>query len=477
MNFSGSNIFKKYARVLVSPGLESDEQAARIRAVQRDIVLPVKTLLVLALVYYFYFSNWLDPKAQPSNTREVAVETAGTLFLVYVAINVMTGIVLIYVKHLPLLLLQWMVFTVGLLDALLFASLCFFTGGYDSIIYWVFLGLILHNAASIPLATPQIVLNLCVTVSYILAGLVDMAVRKIEIGDAAFNKAFYQGTRHALDLDIQENPTEPFVMRVVILLLMTVCCFGVQAILEIQRRRYEEALEFAVRRAQLQTAGRLSAEIAHRLKNPLGIINNAAYTLNRSLSTEKASSREQIQIVREEVERADRILTELMDYARLAEGKVEKLDVVEELERAIVQVFPPAAQFDVKIERNYLPHLPALMMQRIHFSEVVVNILQNAREAVPPGGRISIQAHYEEDYTVVLTISDNGPGIPEDKVERIFEAYFTTKEKGTGLGLAIVKHNVEIYGGSVRVESKLGQGTLFRLKFPAKTLFKTTATS
>ncbi len=477
MNFSGSNIFEKYARVLVSPGLESSEQAARIRAVQRDIVLPVKTLLILALVYYFYFSNWLDPKAQPSNTREVAVETAGTLFLVYLAINVMAGIVLIYVKHLPLLLLQWMVFTVGLLDALLFASLCFFTGGYDSIIYWVFLGLIIHNAASIPLATPQIVLNLCVTVSYILAGLVDMAVRKIEIADAAFNKAFYQETRHALELDIQENPTEPFVMRIVILILMTICCFGVQAILEIQRRRYEDALEFAVRRAQLQTAGRLSAEIAHRLKNPLGIINNAAYTLNRSLAAEKASSREQIQIVREEVERADRILTELMDYARLAEGKVEKLDVVEELERAIVQVFPPAAKFDVKLERNYLPHLPALMMQRIHFSEVVVNILKNAREAVPAGGRITIQAHYEEDYNVVLTISDNGPGIPADKVERIFEAYFTTKEKGTGLGLAIVKHNVEIYGGSVRVESKLGHGTLFRLKFPAKTLFKSTSTS
>ena len=133
-------------------------------------------------------------------------------------------------------------------------------------------------------------------------------------------------------------------MRVVILLLMTICCFGVQAILDIQRRRYEENLEFAVRRAQLQTAGRLSAEIAHRLKNPLGIINNAAYTLNRSLSADKTSSREQIQIVREEVDRADRILTELMDYARLAEGKVEKLDVVEELERAIAEVLPPASR-------------------------------------------------------------------------------------------------------------------------------------
>ena len=71
-----------------------------------------------------------------------------------------------------------------------------------------------------------------------------------------------------------------------------------------------------------------------------------------------------------------------------------------------------------------------------------------------------------------VSIADDGPGIPSDKRERIFEAYYTTKEKGTGLGLATVKHNVELYGGSVRVESELGKGALFRLVFPAKTLLK-----
>jgi signal transduction histidine kinase len=71
----------------------------------------------------------------------------------------------------------------------------------------------------------------------------------------------------------------------------------------------------------------------------------------------------------------------------------------------------------------------------------------------------------------VVTIADNGPGIPAEKLDKIFEPYFTTKEKGTGLGLAIVKHNTELYNGAVEVESSLGEGTLFRVKLPAKTVF------
>jgi signal transduction histidine kinase len=73
---------------------------------------------------------------------------------------------------------------------------------------------------------------------------------------------------------------------------------------------------------------------------------------------------------------------------------------------------------------------------------------------------------------VEVTVRDTGPGIPPDKIERIFEAYYTTKERGTGLGLAIVKHNAELYGGHVRVESELGKGAQFTLLFPAKTLIK-----
>jgi len=111
-------------------------------------------------------------------------------------------------------------------------------------------------------------------------------------------------------------------------------------------------------------------------------------------------------------------------------------------------------------------------MQRSHFSESVANLLRNAREAVGKRGEILVQARCLRDYSVELVVRDNGPGIPPDKLERIFEAYYTTKERGTGLGLAIVKHNAELYGGGVRVRSELGKGAEFTLLFPAKTLIK-----
>ena len=105
-----------------------------------------------------------------------------------------------------------------------------------------------------------------------------------------------------------------------------------------------------------------------------------------------------------------------------------------------------------------------------------MNLLQNAREALGQKGGIFVTAGCRRDYSIEISVRDDGPGIPPDKTERIFEAYYTTKEKGTGLGLAIVKHNVELYGGTVQVESKSGQGAEFLLVFPAKALMKSLKT-
>jgi signal transduction histidine kinase len=85
---------------------------------------------------------------------------------------------------------------------------------------------------------------------------------------------------------------------------------------------------------------------------------------------------------------------------------------------------------------------------------------------------VFVAAECRRDYSVEISVRDDGPGISPDKIERIFEAYYTTKENGSGLGLAIVKHNAELYSSSVRVESKLGQGAKFTLIFPAKALMK-----
>jgi signal transduction histidine kinase len=87
-------------------------------------------------------------------------------------------------------------------------------------------------------------------------------------------------------------------------------------------------------------------------------------------------------------------------------------------------------------------------------------------------GRITVSARCASDDSVTIIVADQGPGIPAEHMGKVFEAYFSTKEKGTGLGLAIVKHNVELYGGAVEVESELGKGTRFVLYIPTRTFMK-----
>jgi signal transduction histidine kinase len=161
-----------------------------------------------------------------------------------------------------------------------------------------------------------------------------------------------------------------------------------------------------------------------------------------------------------------------MGYAQLSEGRVEKLELADELDRAIAEVIPPGSTYNIQVHRHYGADLPGLLMQRNHFSVVLVNLLQNAREALNGQGNISILASSQGEARLEVIVADDGPGIPKEKLDKIFEAYFSTKEKGSGLGLAIVKHNVELYGGTVRVESELGKGARFVLSFPAKTVIE-----
>jgi signal transduction histidine kinase len=180
-------------------------------------------------------------------------------------------------------------------------------------------------------------------------------------------------------------------------------------------------------------------------------------------------------MIREEVTRSDRIITELMGYAQLAEGRVERVQVHDEIEQAIGRAFPPALQHEILIQVNCPKDLPPLLLQRAHLREALVNLLTNARDALVGKGRIEVAAHRDNRDAVVISVTDNGPGIPDYQREQIFEPYFSTKEKGTGLGLAIVRHNVEIYGGKVGVESTLGKGSCFTLTFPAKSTMTTAA--
>ena len=222
-------------------------------------------------------------------------------------------------------------------------------------------------------------------------------------------------------------------LRLVLLLLMTLCCYGVQVLLERQRRAVEEAREFAMREGQLRSAGRLAAEFAHQIKNPLAIINNAAFSLQRALKQGKPISAEQIRIIQEEVERSDRIITQIMGYAQLSEGRVEKL----ERDRGA----GPAPSSRCSRRRR---------VTRSRSTGTMRGELPAAADAAPPsvarrsstccrtparrsrasGGNVFVSAQCHSDYSVEVTIRDDGPGIPPDKQEQDLRGLLHHQGKG-----------------------------------------------
>jgi signal transduction histidine kinase len=484
---------KTFPGLFVAPRPEPLRQAERIISVQRRIVMPVRIGVLAAVLYYVFSTNWFSgvPGAQA-----VVAQTLRSFFPVYILCNVVSGIIFYSWKRFPPGLFQWLVFVLGLLDGLFVAGFMLMTNGSESDAFWLFPILIVLNAISIPLAMPQIVLNLTLTVFYIGVGIIftnlgqgDMPppnVPGLSTQHASAETNTIAGQAHSesserahkpvrWDASIpqpleEEAPRQTFLSNLSVMLLLTLCCYGVQALAERQRRELEEAREFAVREGQLHSAGRLAAEFAHQIKNPLAVISNAAFSLERSVRENKNSATQQIEIIREEVARADRVITQIMGYAQLSEGRVEKLDVVEELEHAIVLVFPPAVPTEIKIERQYADYFPPLLMQRVHLSEIFVNLLKNAREAIGRAGNISIVADWRPENPVEICIRDSGVGIPPDKIIRIFEAYYTSKSGGSGLGLAIVKHNTELYGGHVQVKSEVGKGAEFILTFPPRAI-------
>lgn len=529
--------WKRVPAMLAALRPEPAEHARRQLALQRNVLLPAR-LIVVAIVYYQLFatSRWL---AQVVDAYGVMFETIqNNVVQGYTFLVIGATVLFFVVRRFPPGTVPWIVFAIGLGDGVFLGGLTVLTGGFESILYWAYPVLIVLNAVSIPLAAPQIVLNLLLGIFFLSAGLIESSTepeltlgsfrgrlaKKLSAEDiedpltiAAWlksspqpmdrllrdrlsettqriiaappeagaseatlrtaladdlNTIFARSPRVVTVPDIPEVAPDPYIPRVAVLLLLTFCCYGVQVLAAGQQRAEEEQKEFAVRTEQLRSAGRLGAEVAHQIKNPLAIINNITFSLQKNLKPLKPETAQQLEIIREEIAKADRIITQVMGYAQLSEGRVERLNVGEEVRRVIAEVFPPGLPMGTQIEADCPAELPPLLMQRRHFADAVGNLLQNARDAVEGGGHIFIRAQMAGDDAIEVTVRDDGPGIAPDKRERIFEAYYTTKPRGTGLGLAVVKHNVELYGGGVRVESELGKGSQFTLSFPAKTLMR-----
>jgi signal transduction histidine kinase len=450
---------KRLLTLIEIPAPDPPRLLHRIEVMERDILLPLKAVAIVIIFYSFVSTPWFGLTL---SALDVAVETVQYIFTFYVLANAVFALLLMNVMRLPLAIVQWTVVTSSLVDGLFIVGMMLLTGGSGSILFWLFVALIVRNAVSVPAGFSQLFLNFAISLCYVLVSVLDVFI----------TSGLDEKALRSLDRMPHEDWEQLFVLRLVVLWLTTICCYGAQVLLDRQRLVMEEAEESATRTGQLRSAGRLAAEFAHQIKNPLAIINNAAFSLQRTLSDGKTDVAQQIGIIQEEVSRADQIITQIIGYAKLTEGCVEKVDVIQELDRAITQVFPSAMPTGICIHREYGRAFPPLFIQRRHLSEIFVNLLKNVGEALGGKGNVFMTADCHRNNLIEISIRDDGPGIPPDKIERVFEAYYTTKKGGTGLGLAIVKHNVELYGGTVRVKSELGKGAKFTLLFPVKTFME-----
>ncbi len=216
------------------------------------------------------------------------------------------------------------------------------------------------------------------------------------------------------------------------------------------------------RREKLAALGQLSAGVGHDLRNPLAAIANAVFVLRRRLQKAEALSEkveEPLQLAEREVAACQRIVTELLDYARETPLELQPVDVKALLEECAGLVRLPA---NVTLKLEVPDGLPQAPGERDRLRQVFVNLMQNGAEAIPPErpGTVTVTAAAVARELRVV-VRDDGIGMDAETRARVFEPLFTTKKDGTGLGLAIVESLVKQHGGRLTLETAKGQGAAF----------------
>ncbi len=244
----------------------------------------------------------------------------------------------------------------------------------------------------------------------------------------------------------------------------------------VEARKYQavaEQLQLAeaeVRRAdRLAALGQLTAGLAHELRNPLGTMRASAEMLLKSVPSDSAVALELAGFIASEVDRTNSLITRFLEFARPLQLRREVVDVAVVADAAIAEMGRHHPPFTVPVHRNYSPDVPKLALDAEWMQRVFYNLLLNAMQASPEGGSVTVKIRVLGDSVEVAFI-DRGSGIPAGNLEHIFNPFFTTRSSGVGLGLAIVSKLVDEHGGTLRVESEPGQGSVFRVFLPIGTL-------
>ncbi len=225
----------------------------------------------------------------------------------------------------------------------------------------------------------------------------------------------------------------------------------------------KEAQDQLGRRERLVVLGQLAGSVAHEIRNPLGVMKNSIYFLRLTQKLKDQKAMQHLGLIEDEIIQANRILTELLDYARDPTCQVEPLVLQEAFYRALAEVEVPES---VSVKHDLEDEPLNVKGDNGQIARVLANFLRNAVQAMPDGGVLSMVCRREGD-DMIAEVSDTGIGIAEAEIAKIFEPLYTGKAKGIGLGLPLSLRYAKLNGGRIECESEFGEGSVFRLLLPA----------
>lgn len=229
----------------------------------------------------------------------------------------------------------------------------------------------------------------------------------------------------------------------------------------------QEARLETLRSEKMASVGLLAAGMAHEVGTPLAGIIGYSGILAEELADDPEKS-DYLRRIAADAARIDRLVKDLLNYARPVKPEIERINVQEFLEDLLAMLERQGVFKRIEVQLSVAAGLANLYLDRQQLMQVLMNLVINARDAMPAGGELIISAASGENESVIIAVKDSGEGIAPENVEKIFDPFFTTKEpgKGTGLGLAISARLVESFGGTIKVASQPGSGATFTLRLP-----------
>ena len=245
---------------------------------------------------------------------------------------------------------------------------------------------------------------------------------------------------------------------------------NLEQIVQQRTKELRDAQAGLVQMEKMSATGQLAAGVAHEINNPVGIIKNRLELLIDDLKVERKidDMPEHLTMMHRQTDRISKIVSKLLSFARKSSGKKAPLNVDQLLHGIVLLVRKEAEKRGISLSADVAPNLPPIMGEVTELEQVFINLIINAMDATPRGGKITLFAT-RVDSRVQVRVEDTGSGINPENLTRIYDPFFTTKDVGvgTGLGLAISYRIIEDHGATIMVASAPGQGTTFTLNFPA----------